>query len=168
MYCLCPERAITPDGQQEQETINNVENSVLTTQPMPNAMRDFSHGLSMTSTTMSMKANSELHIRQRTASQLRLETKQKLSKSKPYIEKSSWIEDDIEEGFLKNAFSDNDQEDDEVFLYTECESMIRRSSPAALLVEMKNQRENKVTKIEVANWVQQRLMYSPPQRKHTT
>ncbi len=177
MYCLCPERAITPDGQQEPETENSVENSVFTTQPMPNAMSEFLCSSSMASATISMEANSELCIRQRTMSQLRLDTKRKPSKSKPYIEKSSWIEDEyIEEGFLKNTFSDYDQEvDDDVFLFTECESMIRRSSPAALFVKMKNQHGNKVsaepcvpTKVEVANWVQQQLIYSPPQRKHTT
>ncbi len=173
MYCLCANRATTPDRQHEPETTKNAEDSVSTTQPMPDVMDNLMHGSSMVSTNMS---HSQHCIRQRTVSQLKWETKRKSSKSKPYIEKSSPIENDIEEEFLRNAFSDDEEQEDEdeedVFLNV---GSLMKSSPAALLVKMKNQQENKAdiescvpTKVEVANWVQQQLMYSPPQRKRTT
>ncbi len=172
MFCLCADRTTTPDEQKEPAIPNNEQNSVSTTQPMLKAKGDLMHGTTMASTNMS---HSQHCIRQRTVSQLKLETKRKSSKSKPYIEKSSPIEEDIEEEFLRNAFSDDEEEDDgeeDVFLNV---GSLMKSSPAALLVKMKYQQENKAsiesgvpTKVEVANWVQQQLMYSPPQRKRTT
>ncbi len=152
MSCLCGDDCNTPYKKPERQISKS--SSEFSSGPVANYFfgdssalditEDFTHAPSMLSLNASMTSvfsHLSFHTRNRRASELRLQQRKKLYKSRSYIEKSSPIaEEGIEDSFLRNAFSDEEEEEDEEEDYDV--DFLMKSAPASVFFKRKNERQN--------------------------
>ncbi len=161
MSCLCGEEPETPHKKPERQTSKNTDYSFdsISSGPVANYFiaassvlditDDFADSPSMLSLNASMNSrmsHTGFNMKHRRASELRSMKRQKLYKSRSYIEKTSPIAEDVEESFFRNAFSDDEDESEEEDYNAD---FLMKSAPAKILSKIKHHEGNDAAKPKI-------------------